>query len=695
LLLTVTDSGALLWSAAARRRFLSLPFRDAATTCANKEKKKESGVEPPHSKAVPTIRDSQDFWSAFMNAGFEVVLDEQGLSRLAVFPREPVNPLVTWAVDRERGCVCLALGKVYYRDDLARRLGLEPAARWQEADEAELILAAYNRHGPDALAQLEGDVATVVWDQRRQALYAWRDLLGAWPLHWGRHRGQLLISTSLLRLAAVTGQTQVDPDYLGRFLMYPYAGLDLGAESTALAAFRRVQPGTLVRFQGLHEPQELARWTWERFLPAPGGATPTLTEAAGQFRDVFSEAVAQRLERGRLAAHLSGGKDSTAIVCLADRWLRRYRPHERLTALSVVFATDDLAGETEFIRQALDQHPDVRPQFLAGEGLEYFAWFDEPLPAHDEPFQGLFQVKMMTALADGAARAGAQLVVGGTGAESVADGSRAYLADWLRRGRLWSAWAEAVRWARASNESPWSYLAREGLALLVPPQWRGGCSLWWRRGQAQWPDCPELAVPPWVRPDFARRHRLWETALAEQRRMCHAPYEAASNLFNVTGAAGEWADRFLAGPRGVQGSRPFLDPRVVAFCLGLPRECRVQPGVAKPLLVEAMRGVLPESIRTRRWWPTFNRVFLRGLTRHLPLLQDMIARSPLRELGVLDHPRLVTMLHQLAAGVGSVDASGRMNATLGLIAWHDHLPGAVRAWAGVEALDVTVLPLAA
>ena len=52
--------------------------------------------------------------------------------------------------------------------------------------------------------------------------------------------------------------------------------------------------------------------------------------------------------------------------------------------------------------------------------------------------------------------------------------------------------------------------------------------------------------------------------------------------------------------RGIILSHPFLDPRLVAFGLSLPREVRQEPGHTKPLLAEATRGILPEPIRTRR-----------------------------------------------------------------------------------------------
>jgi asparagine synthase (glutamine-hydrolysing) len=49
----------------------------------------------------------------------------------------------------------------------------------------------------------------------------------------------------------------------------------------------------------------------------------------------------------------------------------------------------------------------------------------------------------------------------------------------------------------------------------------------------------------------------------------------------------------------VESRVPFLDFRLVEFLAGLPDGMKLQRGITKTVLREAMRGVLPEAIRTR------------------------------------------------------------------------------------------------
>ncbi len=55
----------------------------------------------------------------------------------------------------------------------------------------------------------------------------------------------------------------------------------------------------------------------------------------------------------------------------------------------------------------------------------------------------------------------------------------------------------------------------------------------------------------------------------------------------------------LSMAHGVEVRSPFLDWRVVCYTFSLPSVCKIGGGVTKRVLRDAMRGILPESIRSR------------------------------------------------------------------------------------------------
>ena len=98
---------------------------------------------------------------------------------------------------------------------------------------------------------------------------------------------------------------------------------------------------------------------------------------------------------------------------------------------------------------------------------------------------------------------------------------------------------------------------------------------------------------------------------------------------------------------------------------------REKPGIRKPLLQGAMRGILPEAIRTRRFQPSFNDIYWTGLQQNLPHLEEMVDRSQIDELGIFDKQQLIQVMLQHAVGIGDARSGNRINTSLALIAWFD------------------------
>ncbi|MDO8597349.1 MAG: asparagine synthase-related protein, partial [Sulfuricaulis sp.] len=83
---------------------------------------------------------------------------------------------------------------------------------------------------------------------------------------------------------------------------------------------------------------------------------------------------------------------------------------------------------------------------------------------------------------------------------------------------------------------------------------------------------------------------------------------------------------------GVEARLPFVDYRLVEFCLGLPEDFKLSDGWTKRVLREGMRGRLPERVRLRRdklGFATAEEVWMRERhrTEFLQLVEDAIASS--------------------------------------------------------------------
>ncbi len=112
---------------------------------------------------------------------------------------------------------------------------------------------------------------------------------------------------------------------------------------------------------------------------------------------------------------------------------------------------------------------------------------------------------------------------------------------------------------------------------------------------------------------------------------------------------------------------------MVCYTLGLPHDIGASPDQRKPVPRAALQGVLPEPIRCQREKRGFDDLYGIDLARNLPHLEQMVRRSALLDLGILDADRLIEVMHLVAAGTGDVRSNERMDATLTLIAWFERL----------------------
>ncbi|MGE4072803.1 MAG: asparagine synthase-related protein [Lysobacterales bacterium] len=103
----------------------------------------------------------------------------------------------------------------------------------------------------------------------------------------------------------------------------------------------------------------------------------------------------------------------------------------------------------------------------------------------------------------------------------------------------------------------------------------------------------------WLRPNYRRliEHRM--DAEIRQFRDFPRPQQCM-RLLGSTAAFDASAEQWYATRHGLEHRQPFRDHQLTRWCLSLPADLFTRQGQRKWLLREAMRGILPETLRKRR-----------------------------------------------------------------------------------------------
>src|SRR6185437_8121505 len=172
---------------------------------------------------------------------------------------------------------------------------------------------------PDCLQRLNGMFAFVLLDPRVPAtLHAVRDRFGIKPLYFAAVNGLLAFASEIKQIRTLPGFAHRLDEGMARaylaFGLMDHTGRTLDAGISQLRGGERAA----VRLDDASLGVEVVRW----YDLAPH-ALATSARAAVQFRELLDDSVRLRLRADvPVGSCLSGGLDSSAIVCLAHGALR-------------------------------------------------------------------------------------------------------------------------------------------------------------------------------------------------------------------------------------------------------------------------------------------------------------------------------------------------------------------------------------
>jgi asparagine synthase (glutamine-hydrolysing) len=517
-----------------------------------------------------------------------------GYARHAFTAREhrEVQPLS----DPRRQLSVVADARLDNRDELQDLL---VGTSHRTLSDPELLLLGYERWGVHLAEHLVGDFAFVIWDSARRELYAARDPFGIRPLYYHSHPSRLALASEVEQLLCLEEvNREIDEHAVLDYLLGPARH----PRKTFFRSIVRIAPGHYL-LASRESTQEVRYWK----PPSSELHLGRMEEYAEEFRRLFRLAVAARLDSDRpLVAQLSGGLDSSAIVCVANEIYSHDgagRPPLRLASAVYPGLPCDETSYIDAVARSV-QFPSERYDGTAWDPADEERFhvvhpWRESAPGHSAGWRRI------------ALRDGARVVLSGFGGDQLL-WERGIFRDLAARGRAVSLFRETALVSGRFTEMQryWIKDAVRGafplprplrriyrrfrpLRPAPPPAWFGPCL------REAWPD----PVPQEPSPGAWSSHTQQST------------WNWLTNAHQCwsTDLEGYWTES-----RGVQMRFPFLDVRLARFVLAIPFEHRLPTGWRRRLLRQALADVLPPEIARRRPVTTFETNVTRFIRQNLP-----------------------------------------------------------------------------
>ncbi len=485
-------------------------------------------------------------------------------------------------------------GRLDNREDLARVLAGELKVGAAELPDSDFVLACYRRFGETFASHLIGDFALILRDENQNKMMLARDVTGVRPLYFWTS-GTTFLAGSEVKAILAHPEVEARPNDEG-LANQIVGGNPNDLRLTCFKDVERVLPGWSV----IVTPGSVRQFRHWDFDPTKQTRLGSNGEYAGALRALFEQAVRRRLRACTpVAVFVSGGLDSSAILCQAEKLRRAGAPLAQTFGVSMIFPTARRRMEKQYLRDVEAMYDvEIRRLMFDSFGFmdkdEEWLWHSEfPRLRWNSELQCLETARELgcSAILDG--YFGDQMLYSDA---SFFDLARSF--RWLRLQREF--WALA----RSMTDSSPSLLRKELLQTffrdLVPGWWLGPLRALRRLRN------PQLS-PRW----YTRSLRDLAYQKSQEQRRHPGPFaskhaELCYLYFLLTYRLNMLEEmNKVAAVFGQERNFPFLDRDLVEFIMSIPGEVVNWQGIYKGLFREAMRETLPESIRQRYWKADF------------------------------------------------------------------------------------------
>ena len=518
-------------------------------------------------------------------------------------------------------------GRLDNRDDLLPRLA---DCLKGDTSNAAIARAAYERWGTKGFVHLIGDWSLVIRDRANEKTVLASDFAGVRPLYYYVQAGRVQWSNRLQSVVDETEVTDLDEQYIAGFLTFggcanrtPYKGIYsvppgsavcVTANETKIERFWSMPTGDTIRYQDPHRYEE-------------------------ELRALFREAVVARLRtESPVLAELSGGLDSSSVVCVANQLIRSGAVSA--TRLETTSFTWRNSLDEPFIRE-VETHCGIKGSRISTHQIPVVAEA-QVNGAMPEPFQAV--LKSVAAIAK---QAGAKTILTGQNGDLLMGNwfdDRLQVAASLRRFQIGRAFADSVAWSKILRLSVYQILWHAAQATLPPLL--TPTAIYTTMDGSYAPKSVETSLVS----QFSDRTGISESSNFFSNDWLQAVPERRKHFYSLSMAL---QLRTLQAPEPLQHleyTHPFSHRPLVEFLMSIPADVLCRPGEPRKLMRSALSDLWPRRLRERRSKGSFNAPWQEASR---PLARRLLKEKKLYsvEQGFVDRDSVRARLERLGLGL--------------------------------------------
>ncbi|RYL92701.1 asparagine synthetase B [Sporolactobacillus sp. THM7-4] len=482
------------------------------------------------------------------------------------------------------------------RDELFDALAVPVGVR-QNIGDAQLILLSYRKWQERMPARLLGDFAFVIWDERRQRIFAARDFSGSRTLYYYHDCGTFAFCTAVSPLLTLPQVNRCWNDtWLAEFLAIPDMFDSVDTHSTVYRMIHQIPPAHYLSARD-------GKVFLNRYDCRFDDIEPLVLNSDGEyeeaFRDVFQKAVSARIRTCRgVGSYLSGGLDSCTVAGFAAKMLaqsgRKMHTYSYVPEEGFVDWTPwrMLPDESSQFQSMFTEYGNIQGHILDFKGKSPLTEMDDWLDIMEMPYKFFENSFWLKGVYEEAQKNNVGVLLSG------------------ERGNFTISWGPAIDYyALLLKKFHWIRLSHEIKAYAGHVQ-SGRNHVFSHVMRSVWPWLSSISsrerrrpIPQLISRRLAKKTQVFDRLRsfgydpsgrsAEHALEFRKDHFEKNYWWQTVGQAHTKASlRF-----GMMNRDPTNDWRVIRFCLSVPVDQMVQNGMDRALVRRSTEGIVPDRIR--------------------------------------------------------------------------------------------------
>jgi asparagine synthase (glutamine-hydrolysing) len=507
--------------------------------------------------------------------------------------------------DEKAGLVITADARIDNRKELSEELDIEDK---EFISDSYFILKSYEKWGDKCPEHLLGDFAFAIWDENEEILFCARDHMGVKPFYYYISDEGVFFATEMKALFTID---EIPSKLNEQKIIFHLMAMNLDKLCTFYEKIFSLTAAHYIKIDRINN-SKIKYWELD---PESKILMDSDEDYINSFREIFEEAVNCRLRSAfPIGFELSGGLDSSSVVCTAKKILNNKSSVTELNTFSWVFDEFPEVDEREYIQKILDTG-DIKSHFLHCDQISPLEEMETILWYQEQPFYSpnmSLKWKLYRKMQENDIR----VLLSGNGGDEIISHSGKYLTELIFTFKWIKAINEIYFFSKNYNASFFKLFLNMGIYPLIPVYLKNYVKKWIfpligkKINKFNSYDCFILNK------GFAKNFGGKEYLKEFKEGFTKENNAAKNHYFEINNFSHQYIMEMLdrtSSPFSIEPRYPFFDKRLVEFCYAIPTEMKFKFGWNRYILRAGMDNILPKEIQWRSRKKYFDPIFKRNL----------------------------------------------------------------------------------